>query len=217
MFEDKIKARLNALLEQGKDVLHSRRSPRQGVSGSAYVDETIFFHWKAGSFSFLQTVFGEDSTHLRLFSKNCINARYPDAVQGQGILEAANDDIEGGFLSKLESLVAADVFSDFLEMAEHLMEKGYKDPAASLLGAVLEDGLRRIAFNNGVKVKETENISSLNKRLADAEIFNRVTQKQIEFWNSVRDYADHGKFDKYDVDKVREMLRGVRGFLAEHL
>jgi hypothetical protein len=30
----------------------------------------------------------------------------------------------------LKGLITAEVFADFIEMAEHLLETGYKDPAA---------------------------------------------------------------------------------------
>ena len=73
----------------------------------------------------------------------------PDSVNvGFGVLEAAQSDLESGMMGRLDTLVAADIFTDFLEMATHLIENGYKDPAASLTGAVLEGGLRKIAVAN---------------------------------------------------------------------
>ena len=102
-------------------------------------------------------------------------------------------------------------------MADHLLECGYKDPAASLCGAVLEDGLRQIASNAGVNLKSKENLSSLNHRCADAGIYNRLTQKKIQVWGDVRNNADHGKFNEYTEQDVQEMLKGVRQFLKNHL
>ena len=102
-------------------------------------------------------------------------------------------------------------------MAEHLLDNGYKDPSASLIGAVLEDGLRRISGNENVTLKSDDNINSLNKKLADKGVYNRLQQREIEVWNKLRDYADHGHFDQYKHDDVRDMLKGVRSFLSEHL
>jgi len=33
----------------------------------------------------------------------------------------------------------------------------------------------------------------------------------------LRDYADHGNFDEYDENNVKDMLQGVRSFLSEYL
>jgi hypothetical protein len=39
--------------------------------------------------------------------------------------------------------------------AEHLLGNGYKDPAASLAGAVLEVGMRRLASKHGIALAAT--------------------------------------------------------------
>lgn len=218
MSYEKLKDRLNHLIELGENILRTRHPPSRGVvAASDYVGAEPFYQWRAGALSFLKAVFGDNSTHFQEFQQCCRYSSYDDALQGQSILKAAKEDIEGGYLRKLEDLVAADIFTDFLEMAEYLLEQGYKDPAASLIGAVLEDGLRKIAKNNGITLKSKENISSLNRKIADAKIYNRLVQKQIELWNEIRDNADHGKFSEYNVDSVKEMCSGVRSFLGDYL
>jgi len=102
-------------------------------------------------------------------------------------------------------------------MARYLIDKDYKDPSASLIGAVLEDSLRRICGNSNITVKSDDNISSLNKKLADKGIYNRLQQREIETWNKLGDYADHGYFDEYKRDNVQKMLSGVTTFLSNYL
>jgi hypothetical protein len=217
MSYEKLMDRLNHLIEVGEKVLKTRHSPPRGVVDREYVFRDPFHQWRAGVLSFLKAVFGENSTHFQEFQQRCRGTYYDDAFQGQSILKAAKEDIEGGYLKKLEDLVAADIFTDFLEMAEYLLEQGYKDPAASLIGAVLEDGLRKIAKNNGITLKSRENISSLNHKIADAQIYNRLVHKQVEVWNEIRDNADHGKFSEYNADSVQAMCSGVRSFLGDYL
>lgn len=48
-------------------------------------------------------------------------------------------------------------------MAEHLDDNGYKHPTAYLTGAVLEDGLQKIADAKSVKLKARKDLSSLNR------------------------------------------------------
>ncbi len=217
MTYEKLLERLNHLIELGERVLSTRQSPPRGIITSDYVNGDPFYQWKAGSLSFLKNVFGEDSTHFQGFHEFCKYASYPSALQGQSILKAAKEDLEGGYLNKLETLVSADIFTDLLEMAEYLVEQGYKDPAASLIGAVLENGLKQIARNHDLKVKNREDIGALNSKLAGAQIYNRLMQKQIQVWNDIRNNADHGNFSEYSLDRVKEMLNGVRDFLGQNL
>ena len=109
------------------------------------------------------------------------------------------------------------IFTDFLDMAKHLLEAEYKDPSASLVGAVLEDGLRKICEIHSVQVKGSDDIGALNTKLADKEVYNRLVQKQIQAWKAIRNSADHGKFDDYKKEDVAAMLQGVQRFLTENL
>jgi hypothetical protein len=58
---------------------------------------------------------------------------------GIGILTAARNEIAGGWLFTTKGLVSAELFSDFLDMASHLLAEKYKDPAAVMAGSVLEE------------------------------------------------------------------------------
>lgn len=49
-----------------------------------------------------------------------------------------------------QKIIAAEIFSDFLEMAEHLLEQGYKDPAAVMIGSVVEENLRKFCVANKI-------------------------------------------------------------------
>jgi hypothetical protein len=217
MRNENVTNRLFELIELGKKVVASKAPPPRNVARPASVKAELFFHWKAASLSYLKMVFGEESTHYELFSRNCKDNVYSEAVEGYGILIAAKEDIEQGFLGNLQILIAADVFSDFLEMAGHLLECGYKDPAASLLGAVLEDGLRKICEKETVAFKPKDDINSLNQKLADAGVYNRIVQKKVKVWEDIRNKADHAEFDEYTTSLVEEMRNGITQFLADFI
>ncbi len=217
MVISKILERLDSLISMGDKVLATRSSPyRPGEFGPITVATDLFRQWQTSCLSFLKALPSE-YVYFRQFENCCKSSHYSDAQQGVSILRAAKDDIEGGYLQKVETLVSAEVFSDFLEMAQHLLDNRYKDPAASLIGAVLEDGLRRICINNGITLKTKEDISSLNQKLAQKQVYNPLQQKQIQVWNDIRNNADHGNFDQYKLGDVTDMLKGVRKFLADYL
>ena len=120
-------------------------------------------------------------------------------------------------LTDVRTLVSAEVFTDFLGMAKHLLERGYRDPAASLCGAVLEQGLRRIATKEGIKVRDRDDLGALNQKLAAKGVYTRLVQKRVTVWTDVRNAADHGEFSQYSKTDVEEMHTGVGSFLAARL
>jgi len=176
-----------------------------------------FFEWKTSSENLINLICGQENDFYKNFVKHVVNRGPMFIESGVGILKALKDALEQGYIKNIRHLVIAEVFTNFLEMAEHLLENGYKDAAASLIGAVLENGLRKIAEKHNVTVKRDDNINSLNTKLADKGIYNRLIQKQIQAWKDIRDAAAHGKFNEYDADQVKLMLEGVKKFLAEYL
>jgi len=210
--------RINQILEKAKRVAATRHN----ISTSNFfapdtLDRTIFFEWKNNAQNFVILVCGENSSYYRDFADK-VKHEYPsDLEAGIGILNALKEDLELGYLTNIKNLVTAEVFTDFIDIAEHLLENGYKDPAASLVGAVLENGLRKIAEKHGISIKSNDDIGSLNTKIADKEIYNRLIQRQIQAWKVIRDSADHGKFDDYKSDDVKSMLEGVRRFSTENI
>lgn len=212
-----VASRLLALADKGEEVLATHRPNPPNVIGFPTLDSGRFSEWRTQSLAFLRNVFGEGHVYPSSFADATDRGGHTgEAQRGVGILRAAREDIEGGYLTSVEALVSAEVFSDFLDMARHLHQAGYKDPAAMLTGAVLEDGLRRVATANGVKVKQGDDISSLAQKCADVSVFNRLVQKRIQVWKDIRNSADHAEFDKYTGDDVADMIAGVES-LADHL
>jgi hypothetical protein len=65
---------------------------------------------------------------------------------------AAQEDYEKGALFEVKSVIEAELFDDFLEQAEHLLQSGYFQPAAVIAGCVLEDGLRKLCEKHQIKL-----------------------------------------------------------------
>ena len=158
-------ARVDALLAKGQAVAATEHS-----SGSVrMVEWGVYQEWRTQSLSALVAVVGANHAYPAEFAR-IINSNSPVTVTGgMGILRALREDIANGYLRRLEALVSADVFTDFLDMAQHLLDTDYKDPAASLTGAVLEDGLRRIATAKGNYGDSALNQTCL-RRIASARL-----------------------------------------------
>lgn len=215
--DERVLKRLDELIEKADQVIATHTPNPPNVIGFPTLNEGAFSEWQTQCLAFLVNLFGEGHVYVEGFRAK-VDKGFPSVVRsGNGILIAVREDVAGGYLSRLKALVAVDVFSDFVEMGEHLLDSGYKDPAASLAGAVLENGLRQIATEQGLKVRPRDDLSALNSKLAQAGVYNRLTQKKLQVWTDVRNHADHGEFDGYTESDVRDMLAGVADFLTMHL
>ena len=215
--KDDVLRRLEALLQKADAVVATHRPNPPNVIGVPTLDSQAFTEWQTQSLAYLINLLGPGHTYVEHFRKQVTQGFTGNVKSGKGILQALREDIEAGYLTRIETLVSADIFDDFLEMAQYLLSQGYKDPTASLVGAVLENDLRRTCLARGITLSVKEDISSLNKKLADAGVYNRLTQKKVQVWNDIRNNADHGKFNEYKTEDVNEMLKGVRNFLEQYL
>lgn len=214
----KLIERAEQLLTKAQSVAATRyNDSSENVIAPDEVNNAIFHEWKNNAQHFISMVCGENSSYYKNFVEGVKHAYPSDVEHGTGILKALKEDLELGFLTKVRDLVSAEIFTDFISMAQHLLGNDYKDSAASLTGAVLENGLRQMAQKHSVEVKTGDDIGSLNTKLADKEIYNRLMQKQIQAWKAIRDSADHGKFSEYKAEDVKSMLEGIQRFLAENL
>ncbi|MGB2828198.1 MAG: hypothetical protein WBC50_08420 [Dehalococcoidales bacterium] len=211
MEKEKIVDRLDNLIKLGDRVLETKGY----IYKKGYlVDSALFQQWHTSSRALL-SILPEEYIYAHEFVNKCQSRQLDDVELGVAVLRAAKDDIESGLLQDVEALISVEVFDNFLDMAEHLLENGYKDPSAFLVGAVLENGLWRICGNNDIITKSDDNIGSLNQKLFQKSIYNKPQMKQITHWQSIRDSAAHGKFEEYNAETVKNMLEGVRNFLSK--
>ena len=150
--------RVDELLALGEAVRATFRSAGSGASFS-YADEGKTNGFRAAALSFIESQFGRSHTHYVELSRAMSGHVDNHVNSGIAILNAIRGEITGGWLSSVRSLVAAEIFSDFLEMATHLLESGYKDASAVILGSVLEEHLRQLAMQASIATdRETDDV-----------------------------------------------------------
>ena len=79
-----------------------------------------------------------------------VTSNGPIARRVAGVLTALREAYASDYLTTVSELIHADLFSDFIEMAEYLLSEGYKDPAAVIVGSTLEEHLRQLCAKNGL-------------------------------------------------------------------
>ncbi len=136
-----------------------------------------------------------------------------------GILRALRADVQAGYMHSVEELVHADIFADFIEMADELVGKNYKDAAAVIVGSVLEEHLRKLSDRHDISTEQKGRpikADTLNAALAKAGAYNKLSQKQVTAWLDLRNKAAHGQYEEYDGAQVEAMIRDVRSFMERH-
>ncbi len=202
--------RLDALVKRGFEL-------GSHPGGDSDLFRASYHGWQTQGLAAIEDLAGTDTPYARNFALQTNRSGALAASIGAAILEGLRNDIANGYLRQMADLVVAEVFTDFLDMAEHLLTLGYHIPAASLSGAVLEDGLRRLCGRRVLPVKTNDDISVLNGRLAAKGAYSTLVRRRVEVWATTRNTADHKDFAQLKPSDVAEMLPGVRGFLADHL
>lgn len=134
-----------------------------------------------------------------------------------GIAEALKTAYESGYLYRIEELIHSDLFADFLAMGEYLLEEGYKDPAAVIIGGVLEEHLKKLCLRNSIDITINDRFKKadmMNADLAKSKVYNLLDQKNITAWLDLRNKAAHGKYTEYTDEQVQLALLGIRDFIA---
>jgi hypothetical protein len=133
-----------------------------------------------------------------------------------GLLQAASADWSAGTLRRIEYIVAASTFDDFLDHAGVYHKGGKKIEASVLASAVLEDAIKKIAARNTITTSG-QSLEQLIDALVAADGITAVKGKRIKSWSGVRNHALHAEWDKFDIKDVGMMIEGIRELLDAHL
>lgn len=154
----------------------------------------------------------------RIISQNPALHRHTSSVMG--VVQALRDDLGDGYLKSLTEVVHGDIFADFLEMASHLLDQGYKDAAAVITGSTLESHLKKLADKYGIGTTDAKGkpkkAEKLNADLRKEEIYGKLEQKNITAWLDLRNNAAHGNYGEYTKEQVELQISGIRNFIAQN-
>ena len=191
---------------------------KTGDHQTGQVNISMLSEWQTSVEFLIGSAVSQSGPHYKnfrqIFDKENTAKDTTKIQMGIGILRSVKENLESGFVDRVKYSAHADVLESLLESAQDSLNGGSKDAAAVLLGPILENGLRKIAEENGVKIKGKSSIGLLDKKLTQKGVYE---SNDMGKWNDIRTAAAHGKFDEYDDKEVKEMMRGVRKFLAQNL
>ena len=205
----------NAFKKQLCDIVEEYES-----SGKQY-DEPQLRDLQTRCVAAIVRVVGRDSVYFEKIQEidgfnSYLEYKVPEQV---AVANALLSDIREGYLKSLEEIIRGELFADYLEMAAHLEEKGYKDPAAVLAGSTLEAHLRKLCDKHGVASVSggrPKKADTLNADLEKTGVYNKLDQKNITAWLDIRNKAAHGKYNEYTREQVKILIASVRDFINRH-
>ena len=144
-----------------------------------------------------------------------------DTEKFENLARALLADLKDGYVKPGE-FAHAEVFTDFLDMAQELLDNGYRVASAVVAGSSAESHLRQLAPKHGVALIDDKgkpkNGGAINDDLAKSGAYDVTTQKQITFWQGVRNDAAHGVKDNNALDtaQIQVMITGIQSFMVNH-
>jgi hypothetical protein len=215
--------RADMLIAQAEEVQKTRSHFDDDSYFQQYhVDSAAQEALRAAALSFSSQVFGPDHTYTRELDRVSKETQRQSMREVQAILEAARAELAGGWFTQMRHLVSAEIFTDFLEMAEYLIDGDYIHPAAVVIGSVLEEHLRQLSRSNSIPIEQPapsgemrpKKADTLNADLAKAGVYSKLDQKNVTAWLHLRNKAAHGEYGDYSADQVKNMHSGVSEFMA---
>jgi hypothetical protein len=142
-------------------------------------------------------------------------------LQGaKGALRALRADVEADALRTFEETISAELFSDLISQGEHLLGEKYRLPAAVLIGASLEEHVKKLAVKGAIPLLkptgEPVKTSNLNDLLAKAGAYSSADRDLVAGWLKIRNEAAHvmKEFEQRTDPEIRLMASGIRDFIS---
>lgn len=217
----KFVARLKNLIDKVEPLL----ATKHGTYPSDYVQDELYSGFFAQAVSTIIDIVGSDHPYAIKINTPYFSVKnVPENVKSiRGVLTVLKEDLENGYLVTAMEIAHAELFSNFAESAAYLLEAGYKDAAAVIIGSVLEEHLRQLAAKNGLDTtfldpkgnQKPKKASQMNDDLCKNGVYLLTQQKQITAWLDLRNNAAHAHYSVYKDTDVDLMIKGVGFFLAQ--
>jgi uncharacterized protein YutE (UPF0331/DUF86 family) len=216
--EETISKRLNALIEEGK-----RLEPTIGDDLIVRRDKASECQaWIASSINLIETIAIPNSGYHKDIERTHQHEHWKHGVprpvfqQVLGILISAQQEWEQGLLRKIEYIIVAEAFDDFLDHAAKFHRGNKITESAVLAAVVLEDTTKKIARKNGID-PSGKSLDELIDELSKTGVITPVKAKRFKGFSGVRNSALHAEWDQIDVKDVGELIKGIREMIEQYL
>jgi len=221
--KEEFEQRLSELVHEGQKLITSlpryERGPEYWVPEERIAE---YQKWLGSTANLLRLIDQPNGTFKTvcdtLMSENDKESGIPSRIiqKMQGILASAQDEWNKGLLRKIEHIIIAEAFDDFLDHANIYHKGNKKIESAVLASTVLEDTIKKIAQKNNLDPKG-KSLEPLIDELVKEDIITTVKAKRIKGFASVRNHALHAEWDEFDIKDVGQLISGVRELIDNFL
>lgn len=185
---------------------------------------SMFDAFRSSGLSLILNLYTKNHPYYEEFDKILNWCIYRNSIESSiAIITNIKSEIENGWILSTKSIISAEIFSDFLEMADHLLENNYKDASAVIIGGVLEEHLRQLCIVNEINIFIEKNgrvqyiaADTMNNDLSKKWVYDKLDQKNITAQLDLRNNAAHGHYESYDIDQVKIMYKVVLDFISKY-
>jgi hypothetical protein len=194
--------------------IESETFPFTPDGSSRYVPTGKWQKWGTSVQNILLAVYGEQSPQYKNFLKayeSCGGYEY-EINTLKGIFLSAKEDFDGGYVFNVDLRVSGEVFGDLISLSKQSLSEGFKDVAAVLACAALEDALKRYAEANKIDVsgKTMQDVINL---LKSNGLVSGAQKSILESMPRLRNAAMHADWNKIDSPDVSSVIGFVEQFL----
>lgn len=170
--------------------------------------------WGTSALHLIASAFRETSPHSNHFSERYSKCRgYENEVRGlYSIFQSAKQDFEGGYVFDFEITISGEVFGDFVKLAKTALGEGYKDVAAVLAAASLEDVLKKYAVLNGIDIND-QDMNSVINALKSKGLVGGAQKSLLDAMPKLRNAALHADWGKISEPEVGSLIAYVEQLL----
>ncbi|MBW2966367.1 hypothetical protein KY342_04655, partial [Candidatus Woesearchaeota archaeon] len=117
-----------------------------------------------------------------------------------------------GLISDAKHLYEADLFSNLLDQAFELVEKGYLVGSAVYCRLIIENFVNDLCRIKNIELDEKDKIPQKLVKLRKKDVFDLPTERLIQGKYDIGSYAVHGKeeFKKYTKEYILDLLQTTR-------
>jgi len=221
--KEQIEKRFENLIQLGQQLINQIRRNEYGTH-EYWVDSnklTAYHSWIYSVNNFLNFLSKANS----LYSSEMATLLETKDVKGDvssdvvkkiyGLLNSAFIEWKEGFLERIEYIIAAETFDDFLTHSEDYHKSNKKIEASVLASAVLEDTLKKIALKNSIS--QNQSLEPLIDELTKNNIFTPVKAKKYKSYVGIRNSSLHARWDEFDIKDVGYLIKGVKELIEDYI
>ena len=133
----------------------------------------------------------------------------------RGVLINMREEIKGGLVRSLADETVGEIIGDLVALAKTELRAGFKDVAAVLASAALEDALKRKAEELGINV-EGKTMDTIVNALKGKSFFKGPQASIVASYVKLRNSAMHTDWGKIQESDVSGLIGFLEPFLLQH-